>query len=555
MNLDEITLSNLKSRFDSYAQVPVDQDVLAWNSTNARFEPESFKTVSSQSVIGAGNIEAGGTGAFVVVDYIATTNQMTSGFTDMQGDPLVAGKTILLTAQTSATTNGIYVFDAAGDLTLQGELSDADYVRQYFFAAAGTNQNAVFFCTNMVTQSAKNFERADFQNKLVSGINFSTLNGQPLLGSGNITISGGASTGTSEATGVFAHAATHSSVAPTVVFKETVSGSFTGQFDVAILDAANASVSNMAEPVNQLSSIPAGGGASYFGKVFIFWLKDVGGPLSKWKLCRVYRKAASNLFAQTGTLDAAGNVTWNAEVDIGIALTYIYDVKPVGNHRFVLVGGSNTIGSRQPYIWTYSVWFSGDTTVNTRGEHTTVVAGSGPTGTFGGAMIHDMSLYYGSGSATAWFQVLLQYGGNVVFYGYSVTESGSTTSLSLSTSLQYAVSGNMTDPLPNQSLNTLAEIVRIGSLRSLLFFTNVSGNHSWYDLTHSGTGPNGTYSFGAALATSMVVGAISACAEENTYNTDAVVVHVASTIRNTATGASNLHRYTYTPSTKNFVLT
>ena len=162
---------------------------------------KSLKTINGESILGSGNIEIGGSPTSEDEVYIAdfTMESLINGYhnrvqvtCDMQALVVAmnANKIILVRASEDSSNNGVYV--------LNGYAEDLLY-----FSIVDTFGN-VLYCDGTDYVNDKTyidgqtlFYRSwdDKQDRLVSGENIKTVNGQSLIGSGDIAISGGGGTG------------------------------------------------------------------------------------------------------------------------------------------------------------------------------------------------------------------------------------------------------------------------------------------------------------------------------------------------------------------------
>lgn len=191
MNLTNITLLNLKSRFDSYGATMTDGQILAWNDTTARFEPHSLKTVGGTSLLGSGNISTGDAPTIYVADLVTTIETALSGVQTIDGVS-ATDKTVLVMGNSDPITNGLYYVDGLGTWTRAA--TGTEMFGRYIFISDGLLMKNKFYKNNNVIvpatgTDAVTFFELDFQQKLVSGTNIKTVNGNSLLGSGDLTVS------------------------------------------------------------------------------------------------------------------------------------------------------------------------------------------------------------------------------------------------------------------------------------------------------------------------------------------------------------------------------
>lgn len=180
---------------------------------------ENIKTINGQSILGSGNIVIqGGSGTDVTmednpdggidltVDDITRTLAEQSDLDDLdenlaeveseldtKQDKLVSGTNI-------KTINGNSVL-GSGNIVIQGEGSDVTLVNENGYSSLtvdGTSADLVEYTKYLDYQNSvqSGFDWLsgqidNKQNKLVSGTNIKTINGNSILGSGNIVIQGG----------------------------------------------------------------------------------------------------------------------------------------------------------------------------------------------------------------------------------------------------------------------------------------------------------------------------------------------------------------------------
>lgn len=195
MNLQKINLLNLKSRLDSFGFIPDDQTVMVWSAANARFEPVQLKTAGGLSLIGAGNLVSGGASSFYVVDLAEpTTNVTTDGVQTIDG-VLTSGKVVLVGGQTDQKDNGVYMTNTTGPWSRI--LTAAEVKGRVFYVNEGSVSHHAFFRNTNTSLTygvdPVTFEQLFFQEKLISGTNIKTVNGNTLLGSGNLSVVSAAS--------------------------------------------------------------------------------------------------------------------------------------------------------------------------------------------------------------------------------------------------------------------------------------------------------------------------------------------------------------------------
>lgn len=187
----DIDLLNLKSRFDSYPATPASNQVLAWSAANARYEPVPLKTVGGALLTGAGDITGGDKSSFLVVDLAYGTPIALSGDVDLDGySPL--NSTVLVYGQTDPSENGVYHVDGAGVWTRAATATEM-FGRFVFVSNGSVDRNKFFRNSNgllpVLGTDDVTFEEFTFQKKLVNTQTIKSVNGNSLLGVGNITVS------------------------------------------------------------------------------------------------------------------------------------------------------------------------------------------------------------------------------------------------------------------------------------------------------------------------------------------------------------------------------
>lgn len=360
MNLETITLMNMKSRLDSSPDSPVPGGTLSWNSTDQRYDPTGLKTIGSETIYGSGDITAGGQQAFYVVDLVATSNITLTGSQTVDGESSM-GKKVLLTNQSDPKQNGVYQ-DIGGTWTrLPSYDTGVELRRAYFYADSGvSNWNTFWRNTNATAPTVGTdpiaFEFFEFQEKLVSGVNIKTINGTAMTSGSDVATSSSPPTGKDfqlvAAENMYPGDLAYLSADGTKVARGYgpeytgdwfgVSGGALGvPYNIATTAAGPAA-----------TNIPTGGSNYYYGKVFVTYLKR--GTQAYGRICRVYRKNGTDnqVYLQTGTMTAAG-MNWDGpENSFTWSATAIWGVYPVGYDRIVVHTGNSTFNSNTAsYLW------------------------------------------------------------------------------------------------------------------------------------------------------------------------------------------------------------
>ena len=290
---------NLNALADVEVGTPANGQVLLWNSTLGKWVPGTVQ--------GSGG---GGTGGIGVVGLT-----MPTGFT-VSGSPLTTDGTIAVTMATGygiptteqlslwtmqksgntitsiTTAYDTFIGDGNTDksLTVRGGLAAKNvYPQQTNQGTIGSSSNkwATIYGTSIYggTLYENGTSLANtYQAKLVSGTNIKTINGQSLLGSGNIVISGGSGGGG----GISSVSLAGGTDAGTL--KLTVDGTVTD--NIAVTGLAAVALSNSYADLDDKPTIPT-----------------VGGGVLTIKMNN----------AQKGTFSA--NATSNAEIDLGTVIT------------------------------------------------------------------------------------------------------------------------------------------------------------------------------------------------------------------------------------------
>lgn len=177
----EIDLSNYykKSEVDSLLNDKANKSELS-GKQDTLISGTNIKTINNQSILGGGNIEIqASTGETDLSDYytkeecnstFATVSQMENKVDKVEGKSLISDEEI---ARLATVTN----YD---DTAIKAEI-----------ATLNSSKLDVSTYTTDKTNFATKTELNEKQNTLVSGTNIKTINGNSLLGSGDITITGG----------------------------------------------------------------------------------------------------------------------------------------------------------------------------------------------------------------------------------------------------------------------------------------------------------------------------------------------------------------------------
>ena len=177
----EIDLSNYykKSEVDNLLNAKADKSELS-TKQDTLISGVNIKTINNQSILGGGNIEIQtSTGETDLSDYytkeetdstFATISQMENKVDKVEGKSLIDDEEI---QRLSTVTN-------YNDSTIKAEIATLNSSK---LDAETYNSDKANFATKT--------ELNGKQNTLISGVNIKTINGNSLLGSGDITITGG----------------------------------------------------------------------------------------------------------------------------------------------------------------------------------------------------------------------------------------------------------------------------------------------------------------------------------------------------------------------------
>lgn len=177
----EIDLSNYykKSEVDNLLNAKADKSELT-GKQDTLISGVNVKTINNQSILGSGNIEIqASTGETDLSDYytkeetdstFATVSQMENKVDKIEGKSLISDEEI---QRLSTLTN----YD---DSTIKGEIEELNSSK---LDIETYNSDKANFATKTELNSK--------QETLISGTNIKTINGNSLLGSGDITITGG----------------------------------------------------------------------------------------------------------------------------------------------------------------------------------------------------------------------------------------------------------------------------------------------------------------------------------------------------------------------------
>ena len=192
----------------SYVKQISNADINNWNNKqNALVSGSTIKTINNESILGSGNIEITGT-QYSAGDGIDITNDVISNtitsYNDLEDLPTIPTNTSdLINDSDFVSENELAEVAFTGGY---GSLSNTpEYTSDFINDGDGThkfisdysNQNIKGIDWNSNKWGIVNGDNLLFnalQDELISGTNIKTINNESLLGSGNITISGGTPT-------------------------------------------------------------------------------------------------------------------------------------------------------------------------------------------------------------------------------------------------------------------------------------------------------------------------------------------------------------------------
>lgn len=550
MNFDVLTLANLHSILDSYGFTPGSQDILVWNTTNSRYEPSPLKTIGGSSIIGTGDIVLGTKGAVYAVDYASPVNiNVLIAQTLTDGGALAAGSTVLLFNQTNKTENGLYVSSGPG--TVLTRVASVELAKQYFFVTKGnTLFNQMYYGSNTVPPTIGtdqiSISRITPQETLISGSNINTIGGNSVLGSGNLTVTGGAVADTSTFSAIAAKPVTLSTTPQPIFQTGSTAYEASGGHHIGKYSEANSSgICTYSTYTSASITAAAGGSGTYgYGRVWVFWLyDDTSTPdnLVPWNLCRVYKDSSSNMYAQVGLVSGT-TVTWQAAVAItgGAGMNYVFDVKPVGGRQFVWVGSATiALGAAIGTVWCGSFSFNASYGVNAQGTDTLTTAKT-TTGTLNGYYIADASHYYGP-SAT----------NRCIIFTNNTTGTMSWTLMHVYNGISHAANTTFANGYsPNttyESFPSCFEFIRVSKDLGFAFYIGSSGNSIYYMAFNLANVYSNSLINGAQTSlTSYYAETISAYIPEASKKDAVPVLYVASSDTTTSSSLGRVIAYKVT---------
>ena len=172
----------------SYVKTITRADINSWNNKQeALVSGTNIKTINSTSLLGSGNIEVGGAnysaGDGINISNNVISNTITS-YNNLSDLPTIPTKTSDLINDEDFVSE-----DELAEVALTGSynsLSDTPVIPD--------STSDLINDSNFVDTTALNTALSSKQDTLVSGTNIKTINNNSLLGSGNISISGGTAT-------------------------------------------------------------------------------------------------------------------------------------------------------------------------------------------------------------------------------------------------------------------------------------------------------------------------------------------------------------------------
>lgn len=174
-------------------------DINNWNSKQAQLVSGStIKTVNNESLLGSGNINiegtqySAGTGIDITNDIIS--NEITS-YNDLTDLPNIPTKTSdLINDSDYVDENDLSEVAFTGSYNSLGDTPIIPDSTSQLTNDSGFIDNTVNNLTNYMLTTDINTALGNKQDTLISGTNIKTINNNSLLGSGDITISGGTPT-------------------------------------------------------------------------------------------------------------------------------------------------------------------------------------------------------------------------------------------------------------------------------------------------------------------------------------------------------------------------
>lgn len=183
----------------SYVKAISLADITSWNNKqNALVSGSTIKTINNESLLGSGNINITGT-QYSAGDGIDITNDVISNtitsYNDLEDLPTIPEKVSdLINDEDFVSESDLAEVSFTGSY---GSLSDTPIIPEATSELtndSGFITNSVNNLTNYMLTSDINTALGNKQDTLVSGTNIKTVNNNSLLGSGDITISGGTPT-------------------------------------------------------------------------------------------------------------------------------------------------------------------------------------------------------------------------------------------------------------------------------------------------------------------------------------------------------------------------
>ena len=155
---------------------------------------ENIKTINNTSILGSGNIDIQGGGGDVSTITLAGDSDVTLQATD--GDIEIATEGTYNASKNPLLTKDVISGSHNAEFSnLTASNIDIDYLsgNGNLTIVDGNPSNIVFIDTEHQTETTMQGYLDEKQDTLVSGANIKTINNTSILGSGNISISGGGS--------------------------------------------------------------------------------------------------------------------------------------------------------------------------------------------------------------------------------------------------------------------------------------------------------------------------------------------------------------------------
>lgn len=170
----------------SYVKTITMSDINKWNNKqDTLVSGTNIKTINNESLLGSGNIEVGSAnyiaGNGINIDSENVISNTITSYNDLTDLPTIPTKTSDLLNDS--------------DFVSENELSEVAFTGSYVsLSNVPTALSEFDNDTHYVDRTSLNVALARKQDTLVSGVNIKSINNQSILGSGNLSISGGSAT-------------------------------------------------------------------------------------------------------------------------------------------------------------------------------------------------------------------------------------------------------------------------------------------------------------------------------------------------------------------------